>query len=405
MLQLYFAIASMLSALVCYWVLPLATPLLIIIAAGCNSWFAYHIKQQTANQHSAPATPRVTKTNQTDDPPQFGQTFVTEIINEINTQIAIIDGDLKQLLTILCDAGGSLSSTVLGVEHDTSGQRSALQDLIKELMSATNLEKKNTIEEESSVKRYANIANETVSMLLEQMEDIQQASASLSSNFSDINNDFSEIMTYLGDINEINSQTNLLALNAAIEAARAGEAGRGFSVVADEVRALSLRTDEFNQQIKQKIEATETKITLSMDSLKTAANLDLDKFKASKVSMDTLFHELKDMHSLVVNQSTHIEELSHHIQKLVMEGILSLQFEDISRQLIEHIDERIITINKFVKSLLGGYLEFNQTQSDDIRQDLQAALESKLNTARNELNNIAKVVQQTNMDHGNVDFF
>ncbi|MBX2807059.1 MAG: hypothetical protein KTR20_00375 [Cellvibrionaceae bacterium] len=402
MMFLYFSVAAMLSALLCYWVLPAATPLLIAISLGLSGWFIYRAREaSTARQGATALRKNKAQTRDTD----FGQHFLAEIMSEINTQIGIVDSDLKQLLTILCDASGSLSTTVLGVENDTSGQRSALEALINELMDATSLEKKASLEEESSVKRYASIANETVAMLLEQMEDIQSASASLSSNFSDINDDFSEIMSYLGDINEINSQTNLLALNAAIEAARAGEAGRGFSVVADEVRALSLRTDEFNQQIKQKIEATESKITLSMNSLKTAANLDLGKSRASKNSMDNLFQELTGMHDLVVRQSSNIEALSHHIQKLVMEGILSLQFEDISRQLIEHIDERIITINKFVESLLGGYLEFSQTQSEAIKQDLQATLASRLSSARNELNSIAKVVQQSNMDHGDVDFF
>ncbi|MBF6028125.1 methyl-accepting chemotaxis protein [Pseudomonas sp. P115] len=131
------------------------------------------------------------------------------------------------------------------------------------------------------------LVQETVSAI-ERMSGDVQATATL---IGDLANESRDIGKVLDVIRGLADQTNLLALNAAIEAARAGEAGRGFAVVADEVRALAHRTQQSTSEIERMIGSIQAGTEHAVDSMRNSterAESTLNIAKGAGISLETI---------------------------------------------------------------------------------------------------------------------
>jgi methyl-accepting chemotaxis protein len=194
---------------------------------------------------------------------------------------------------------------------------------------------------------YADESKQTVNQAVRSVTALESDVAEMSNTISAMNQDTKQIGTVLQVIGDIAEQTNLLALNAAIEAARAGEQGRGFAVVADEVRALAARTQQSTAQINEmlsKLNNTSENVVSKMETTRKscqATSQSTHKVMESLNTVTTSVVEINDLNTLMATsaeQQSHVtEEVSRNmaaIQALIGQlNDSAAETDNISREL------------------------------------------------------------------------
>ncbi|MCG9630572.1 methyl-accepting chemotaxis protein [Vibrio sp. Isolate30] len=243
---------------------------------------------------------------------------------------------LSHLLTDVSNTGKQISESIQSVDHmaqsmeqDLKQQTSQIEQVataIHEMGASSDEIAQNAnvaADSATNASNAINIGQDSVSVTSESIEHMNQQLSNTTSIINQLADDANSIDTVLDVINGVSEQTNLLALNAAIEAARAGEQGRGFAVVADEVRTLASRSqasteeirgiiDQLQQRTQQAVEAIESSTHLGTQCQSEASKSER-QLSSISMSVDEMNAMNVQIASATGEQSNVINEISPHI--------------------------------------------------------------------------------------------
>jgi methyl-accepting chemotaxis protein len=231
-----------------------------------------------------------------------------EVIKSIHKSVAVLDAGDKEIAS----AVKWISQGIRDQQSLTDGTAEAVGGMMQKMDAVANLISGIISSAESALKSTVE-GEETGDKSIANIREIAKVAQDSTSTINLLKEDSQKISDIIKVIKDIADQTNLLALNAAIEAARAGEQGRGFAVVADEVRKLAQKTTDAISEISAKISAIQNSVSSvveSMDKVFRKVSVGVDLSRESGIALSAISEKINDLKRLASDITTANAEAS-----------------------------------------------------------------------------------------------